>query len=144
MIEGKKTYCKCLFYSVSAMARIMTRMAEEEFAPLGMAPSYAFVLMTVNSQPGIQPKFLSSHIQLTPSTVTRLVEKMEQKGFLQRKMVGRATEIYPTQKSLDLNDKIKASWKNLYLRYSGLIGEEESKDLTAKINEALTKITLPS
>ncbi len=115
-------------------------MAEEEFASTGLTPSYAFVLMTVNSQPGIQPKELSKHMQLTPSTVTRLVEKLETRGFLERNIIGRSTEIHPTSKSLELNDKLMKTWKNLYNRYSDLIGENEGKDLTQKIKNALDNI----
>ena len=133
-------YCGCLYYSANALARVMTRMAEEEFASTGLTPSYAFVLMTVNSQPGIQPKELSQHMQLTPSTVTRLVEKLEARGFLERNIIGRSTEIHPTSKSLELNDKIEESWKNLYNRYSNLVGENEGKELTLKIKTALDKI----
>ena len=62
--------------------------------------------------PGIQPKEISKYMQLTPSTVTRLIEKMEHKGLLTRKHVGRTTEVYPTQQSLDLNNEIKKPGKN--------------------------------
>ena len=112
----------------------------EEFASTGLTPSYAFVLMTVNLQPGIHPKDLSTHMQLTPSTVTRLVEKLEFRGLLERKNAGRNTEIHPTTKSLELNDKIKECWTSLYNRYSGLIGEDEGKVLTQNINDALDNI----
>ena len=137
----KSIYCGCLYYSTNAFARAMTRMAEEEFASTGLTPSYAFVLMTVNSQPGIQPKELSQHMKLTPSTVTRLVEKLEARGFLERQIRGRSTEINPTAKGLELNDKIKKAWRNLYNRYSNQIGENEGKELTQKINNALDNIS---
>ncbi len=140
MEECKIKYCGCLYYSANALARVMTRMAEEEFASTGLAPSHAFVLMTVNFQPGIQPKDLSNHMQLTPSTVTRLVEKLEFRGYLERSISGRITMIHPTAKSLELNDKIKESWRNLYNRYSNLVGENEGKELTQKINDALDSI----
>ena len=140
MEKCETKYCGCLYYSANALARVMTRMAEEEFASTGLTPSYAFVLMTVNSQPGIQPKELSQHMQLTPSTVTRLVEKLEARGFLERNIIGRSTEIYPTSKSLELNDKIEEAWKNLYNRYSNLVGENEGKELTQKIKNALDNI----
>jgi MarR family transcriptional regulator, organic hydroperoxide resistance regulator len=133
-------YCGCLYYSTNALARIMTRMAEEEFANTGLAPSYAFILMSVNAKPGIQPKELSDHMLLMASTVTRLVEKLEYKGFVKRKYEGRNTEVYPTTKSLNLDPAIKTSWQNLYKRYSKLIGKEESKNLTFKINHAINAI----
>ena len=80
----KSPYCNCLYYSANALSRLMTRMADEEFALAGVSSSYAFLLMTVNGQPGIQPKEISQKMQLTPSTVTRLVEKMEARALLER------------------------------------------------------------
>ena len=133
-------YNTCLYYSANALARVMGKLAEDEFSKTGLAPTYAFVLMAVNSYPGIQPKELSEFLQLTPSTVTRLVEKMEFKGYLERKSCGRSTEIYPTEKSLALNDQIKSSWEELHKRYSSLVGETEGKELTEKINQAIDNI----
>lgn len=133
-------YNSCLYYSANALARVMSRLAEEEFSKTGLAPSYAFVLMAVNSFPGIQPKELSEYLQLTPSTVTRLLDKLEVKSYLERKNCGRSTEIFPTQKSLELNDQIKSAWTALHKRYSSLVGEAEGKELTEKINQAIDSI----
>ena len=82
MKEGKERYCGCLYYSANALSRMMTKMADEAFAKTGLAPSYAFMLMSINHKPGIHPKELSEHMQLTPSTVTRLLEKLEAKNLL--------------------------------------------------------------
>jgi DNA-binding MarR family transcriptional regulator len=117
----------------------MTKMAEEEFAITGLAPSYAFLLMSVNEKPGIQPKGLSEQMQLSPSTVTRLIEKMELRGFVERKSMGRVTEVYPTVKSKELDPKIKEAWQNLYKRYSGIIGKE-ADDLTGAVYSAVKKL----
>ena len=140
MEKCNSKYCGCLYYSANALSRLMTKMADEEFAMTGLSSSYAFLLMSVNDKPGIQPKEISEQMQLTPSTITRLIEKMEQKKLLERKSTGRTTEVFPTEKSKELGLKIKEAWRNLYKRYSDLIGEEEAKKLTAKIHEAVTKI----
>lgn len=140
MEKKPSKYCGCLYYSANAFARVMTKIAEEEFMITGLAPSYAFLLMTVNDQPGIQPKDISIHMQLTASTVTRLVEKMELRQYVERKSVGRATEVYPTQKSLDLHSTLKKAWKNLYERYTDLLGEEQAKELTTLTYEAYQKL----
>ena len=133
-------YCSCLYYSANALSRIMTKMADECFAVTGLTSSYAFLLMTVNGAPGIQPKEISIHMQLTPSTVTRLIEKMEHRGLLTRKSVGRTTEVYPTQASLDLNEKIKESWADLYKRYAEILGKSEADELSRLIHEATRKL----
>jgi DNA-binding MarR family transcriptional regulator len=115
----------------------MTKMADEEFAITGLSASYAFLLMTVNDKPGIRPQEISELMQLTPSTITRLIEKMEHKNLLERKSIGRMTEVHPTDKSLEMDTKIKEAWRNLYKRYSEIIKEEEAKKLTASINDAV-------
>jgi len=138
--ENDSRYCSCLYYSAGALARAMTKMAEEEFSITQLAPSYAFLLMTVNYKPGIQPKEISRIMMLTPSTVTRLIEKMEFKGFLQRKSTGKFTEVFPKQKSLDMNDKIQLAWSNLLDRYTSILGKAESKQLTEDIYTAVINL----
>ena len=129
-------YCGCLYYAANALARVMTRMAEEEFAITGLAASYAFLLMTVNDKPGIQPGEISEHMQLTPSTVSRLVEKMEYRGFLERRSQGKFTRVYPTAKSRRLDKKIHVAWMSLYNRYTEILGEKPAQELTAAVYQA--------
>lgn len=133
-------YCSCLYYSANALSRIMTKMADETFAVTGLSSSYAFLLMTVNDKPGIQPNEISTIMQLTPSTITRLIEKMEHRGLLYREHSGRITEVYPTQSSLDLDYKIKEAWKNLYQKYSNILGKEKGDELAALIHDATRKL----
>lgn len=140
MVKCNSIYCGCLYFSTNALSRLMTKIADEEFAVTGLTSSYAFLLMTVNNKPGIQPNEISKQMQLSPSTITRLIEKMELKKLLERKTTGRTTEVYPTDKSKEMDKKIKEAWRKLYDRYSGLIGETEAKKLTANIYDALNKL----
>lgn len=141
MEKCESKYCGCLYYSVNALSRAITKMADEEFSKTGLqSSSYAFLLMTVNENAGIQPKEIADHMQLTPSTVTRLIEKMESRELLTREHIGRITKVFPTQNSLDLDSKIKDAWQNLHNRYSKLLGEDESQKLTDLNFDAYNKI----
>jgi DNA-binding MarR family transcriptional regulator len=140
MEKKDSQYCQCLYYSANALARIMTRVADEEFASLGISPSYAFLIMSVNNKPGIQPGEISIEMQLTPSTVTRLIEKMEHKGLLERKSNGKFTEVFTTQKGAEIIPGIKTCWMNLYKRYSSVLGEESAGKLTSMIYDAVRKL----
>lgn len=140
MAQEDSKYCGCLYYSANALARVMTKLAEDAFATTGLAPSYAFLLMSVNEKPGIQPKEISEHMQLAPSTVTRLIEKLEYKGLLTRNSCGRATEVLPSAEGKQLQPKLKAAWRDLHARYEELIGEETAKRLTAEIYEVSKKL----
>ena len=62
---------------------------------------------------------------------------MEYKGLLKRKQVGRTTEVFPTEESIQLNKKIKAAWSNVYETYMETMGKEKGKELTEKIGEAI-------
>ena len=136
----KSKYCGCLYYSANALSRIMTKMADEEFASAGLSSSYAFLLMTVNHKPGIQPKEISEQMQLTPSTVTRLIEKLEYRGLLKRQQSGRATEVFATEEGDKLAPKVKKAWSSLYQRYTGILGKDFGDQLTASITEASMKL----
>ena len=117
MSEERADYCNCLYYSSNALSRVMTKMADEEFASTGLSSSYAFLLMTVSHKEGIQPSEIACRMQLTHSTVTRLVDKMEHRGLLRREKKGKTTEVFLTPAGDDLLPDIRNSWESLYKRY---------------------------
>jgi MarR family transcriptional regulator, organic hydroperoxide resistance regulator len=133
-------YCRCLYYSANALSRIITKIAEEEFSTTGLAPSYAFLLMTINDNPGIQPTELSNIMILNPSTITRLADKMVDKGYIERKISGKSVYLHPTTKSIDLNPKLIEAWTNLYKRYTEILGENQANILTIGIFDAASKL----
>lgn len=140
-MKGKKSkYCSCLYHSANALSRTMTKISDEEFASVGLGSSYAFLLMTVNEKQGIQPKEISEQMQLTASTVTRLIEKMEYRGYLERQSTGRSTEVYSTKTGLALQPELKRIWQKLYKRYSAVLGKKEADQLTADIYESIQKL----
>ncbi|MBS1635654.1 MAG: winged helix-turn-helix transcriptional regulator [Bacteroidetes bacterium] len=140
MNSNDSPYCNCLFYSVNALSRQITKMAEEEFAVTGLSPSYAFILMSVNKKPGILSGEVAKIMQLTPSTITRLIEKLEQKGYITREVSGKFSLLYPTKKSLAIEKTITKAWQSLYTRYVEVLGEKESKVLTDKVIYANRKL----
>lgn len=129
-----------MYYSANVLARIITKFAEEEFGTIGMSPSHAFLLMTINDKPGIRPMEISEIMMLSPSTITRFIEKMENKEYVWRKTVGKFIEVYPTDKCLSVNTKLHKAWKNLYNRYTHILGESHARLLTMTIYEAAKKL----
>lgn len=136
-------FCRCLYYSAAALARTLNRFAEEEFAPLGLAPTYGFLLMTVNAHAGVQPTRIAAIMQLTPSTITRLIEKMEAEGYLRRESSGRATAVYATARARKLDSKLRAAWRRLYERYVIALTPEFSETLTRDIFAASETLQSP-
>jgi DNA-binding MarR family transcriptional regulator len=81
----------------------------------------------------MRPTEVAHHMLLAPSTVTRLVEKMETAGYLRRQREGKTIQIFPTAKSTRLDAKIKSCWRGLHDRYADLLGKENSARLTAEV-----------
>lgn len=137
MDKKDSKYCGCLYYTANALARIMTKRADAAFAITGLTSSYAFLIMTVNDKPGIQAQEISNRMMLSPSTITRLIEKMEYKNLLARRTNGKYTEVYPTEAGLKIGITIKEAWKGLKTGYSEVLGEERAIQITHDINECV-------
>jgi len=134
----------CLYFSANALARNVGKMADEAFRETGLSPSYAFMVMLVNEQPGITLKELTEHLHLAPSTLTRFTDKLVYKGIVERDHEGKTVRIYPTKKGKSLEKPIAAAWKRLYQNYSAVLGEQAGKDLTKTIytsNQKLEDLT---
>ncbi|WP_088014880.1 MarR family winged helix-turn-helix transcriptional regulator [Gottfriedia acidiceleris] len=133
-------FSDCLYFTANHLARLMNKMAEEEFAPLGISPTYAFLLMAVYEQPNISQSELSNILHIAPSTTTRFVDKLEVKKLVERKSDGKLTLVNLTDKGIKIQEDIKVCWKNLYKRYSEILGDDVAKNITSQTFQAAIEI----
>lgn len=112
----------------------------ESWSKVGLSPSHAYLLMLVGEEPGIQPTGLSEHLQLQPSTITRLLEKLEMKRLLVRTYEGKITNVYPTPKGRELLPRLKECLNEFYSRYSEILGKEESAKLVQNMGRIADKL----
>ncbi len=122
MGEPPHPFCRCLFYSSNALARGAARVAASAFAPAGLAPSAAYVLLTVLREPGTSPGHVAQVMMLDRSTVTRLVEGLEKKGLVRRASRGRAVELHPSAAARELEVQLRACARRVHERFQKLVG----------------------
>jgi DNA-binding MarR family transcriptional regulator len=119
----------CLFFTANRLSRAITKMAEEEFAPTGLTPMYGYLIRLINGSPGVSQKELSEKMHITPSTLTRFIDKLEGKQLVERKVHGKTVLVYPTAKGKELEGTIRNASKNFHLKYEAFLGIEASEQL---------------
>ena len=133
-------YCQCLYFSSNALARKVEKLANASWEKVGLSASHAYILMLVIEQPGIQPSELVKHLLLSPSTITRLIEKLESRKLVVRTAEGKLTNVYPTPKAKAMLPELKTCLQDFYQQYTAILGKEESNRLVSSINKLADKL----
>ena len=141
MDERAKEYCGCLYYSAGALARMTSKIAEEEFKVTGLSSSHAMLLISVNKHPGIQPCDLSAQMLLEPSTITRLIEKLEQMDLVERQKDGKEVHIHATKQGKAKLASLQKAWQSVNKRFTDVLGKQGNQRLTGEISAAMEKFS---
>jgi MarR family transcriptional regulator, organic hydroperoxide resistance regulator len=140
MKTTESRYNKCLYFTSSSLARKVEKLAIDSWKKVDLSPSHAYLLMAILDEPGIQPGTLADEMQLTPSTITRLLEKLEEKKLVVRTTEGKTTNVYATPKGKELQPKLKQCVTEFYQRYVDILGQTESDKLVKNMGVIADKL----
>ncbi len=140
MKTSESKYCSCLYFTANALARKVEKIAIESWKKVDLSPSHAYLLMLVLQEPGIQAGQLAEQLQLTASTITRLIQKLEAKKLVIRAMEGKQTNVYPAQKAKEMKPLLKECIDDATERYAKVLGKEESRQLIKNMNLVADKL----
>ncbi len=138
----RSEYNTCLYHSSSSLHRRLERMADEHFKQVELSPTQGFILITLKKAPGITITDLAMVHQLDPSTITRMLDKLQDKGLVQRENFGRITRVFATEKGRRKEADAKAAWKKLRFDYGQILGTEEVDHLSDRVTSAIEKLRL--
>ena len=136
----KNYYADNLYYTTTAFSRCISSIAENAFMDLGLTPSDAYLIMVVNEKPNVQPTEISEKILLAPSTITRMIEKLEKRSIVTRTQEGKYTYVAVTAKGKDLYANILATWDNIHALFTQKMDEETVKLLVQHTSGAAAKL----
>lgn len=130
-----------LFFLSGALSRALTHEADEVFATMGLASSHALILLLVHEDPEIQPSQLADKLYLKPSTITRLVQKLERRKLVEKTSEGRATKIVCTNEGNEMAKEIKEKWSSLMDQKREQLGNRYVEVLSEMIANAINAIS---
>ncbi|CAN7432832.1 MarR family transcriptional regulator [Paenibacillus sp. LjRoot153] len=133
---------QCLYFTTNRLSRVISRMADDAFATTGLAPAYGYLLRLVVAKPGIPQKELSEKLYITPSTLTRFIDKLENKRLVERQVKGKTVLVFPTEKAIELEPSIRAASKELLRTYKAILGDEIATILTQSLESASEKLEI--
>lgn len=132
----------CLYFSTQDLARLLAAYADEAWAPTGLSPSHGYTLFLILHNPGCNMVWLSEQMHLAPSTISRFVDKLEQKGLVKRQQVGRNISLSGTKKGSEMEPLLQKASENIYLKMIDAFGEEEyfsSRDKIVHLTQLIRK-----
>jgi MarR family transcriptional regulator, organic hydroperoxide resistance regulator len=140
MKAADSKYCRCMYFSSNALARKVEKLAQESWKPVDLSPSHAYLLMLVIENPGIQPSALTTELLLTPSTITRLLDKLEEKKLIVRTSEGKTIGVHASAKAKTLLPELRKCLAHFYEAYCDILGKEESAQLVKQMNTVCDKL----
>lgn len=133
-------YDSCLFFVAGRLHRAMNKLAEEAFAPLGIAPTYAYVILALKEKSGLTQKELCEQLRISPSTSTRFLDKLITQKYAVRRNEGKYVELSLTEEGEALYERIQECLRNLYAQYIEVLGQDEAKRLAVEAACACQKL----
>ncbi|HEV3324706.1 MAG TPA: MarR family transcriptional regulator [Puia sp.] len=139
-LDVYKPYSDSLYFSSASLARQTEKLAREIWARSGLPPSHAHLLWVIMNTEYRYPTIFSKSLSLSKSTITRLLEKLEQDGFVTRSIYGHLTIVDPTAKAWKLLPILMACEKTFDEHCNNLLGEEEAARLACAMDKAADKL----
>lgn len=137
MADRDATLSENLFFVTNTLARKLSGLSDDAFSSFGLSTSHALILLLVYQDPEIQPSTLADSLYLKPSTITRLVQKLENRNLVIRNSKGRSTFIECTSKGENLAREIDKIWSELEDQKRDELGGRYVEVLSEMITNAI-------
>lgn len=135
---------RCLYFNINALTRAVNAIWNDAFAEFDLSPSHAYLLRLVLSDPGLTPKQISLALKLEKSTVTRFLDTLVKKEFVDRRkgtnQDARERNIFPTDKARNIEEKLELKGNALYQQMLNKIDEPKLISLVEELRNTRKKL----
>ncbi len=116
---------ECIAMRLRMLNRVTTRIYDDAMRPLGLRSSQLTILVAAAKLGVARPAELSDRMQIEVSTLSRNLERMKEKGWLEvvPDEDGRAQPMRLTRKGRALLERAKPKWDAAQIEIKELLGE---------------------
>lgn len=141
MVEGCDT--GSLNYLIIQVARAHRALAAELLEQLGLHPGQEYILLNLYEQDGLNQSQLAERLAVQPPTVTKMLQRMEATGLLERRSSpqdSRVWLVYLSEKGRALMPRIHQAWIELETCTSQGLSVEEKEQLEVLLGKVRTHL----
>ena len=131
----------CLFIAVKKLDRCLDRITDEAFKKYGLSQSHSTILLTLYYGDGLLQKELAKALCITAPTLTRLLEKLLNRGFISIVSQGRTKRVYLTDKGKELIPIIRQANLDTLENFNRLIKDGFSETLISDLNQITNQLS---
>lgn len=127
----------CMYFTISRLFRVVNKVAEEAFSELDICPTHAFLMIILQDEKeGMSVNKISETLTIAPSTVTRFVDKLVTKGYVERIKVGKQSFTKIAKEGKKVMPKIYKAWDRIFANIEKLVDNQEYlSEMSVKIRE---------
>lgn len=111
-------------HSVSTLSRSISAFFDEHFEESGLATSYVELLLLIKENDSLSQKEMSTAMDLAPSTITRFLAKLKEKGLVEKHRETREVVVALTDEGKDLASKLQKKYKNAEKELNQILGKK--------------------
>lgn len=139
--KGEMQINDCLYFTISRLFRVVNKIAEESFNKMDICPTHAFLMVLLEEEEeGLSVNKISEALTIAPSTVTRFVDKLVSKGYVERRKSGKQSFTRITSEGLKIMPEVYKSWGDIVSKIEKTVDNEEYLSETAKKIRKFTDI----
>jgi DNA-binding MarR family transcriptional regulator len=134
-------------FLLAQVSRLHHQRAHELLEGLGLYRGQPPLLYALWEQDGQTHSELAEKLQITPATITRMIQRMEKSGFVQRQPDAsdqRISRVYLTEAGRAVRAELQAVWDRMEVEsFAGFSAEELIilRGFLQKIRANLTRVT---
>lgn len=125
-----------LGYRMADNSRLLRRLFDERVRDHGLTAAQARLLLSLDRQNGENQAFYADMLEVEPITLTRIVDRMEEAGWLERRpdpSDRRARRLHLTAKSKGIVTDLRGITEDMFEQVLDGLSEKEREQLAAML-----------